>query len=98
MRSGKLSESAGLTSGSRLPFGSCMPSGEQEFVGVDYAFSLAVETHVEAGVGTRRFRWRLKAPGASDFPSTQTFATKREAMKDGEAALDRARQRGRLRP
>ena len=65
---------------------------------VDYAFSLDVETYVEAGSSTRRFRWRLKAPDSSDFRSTQTFATKREATKDGEAALDRARQKGRLRP
>ncbi len=61
---------------------------------MDYAFSLDVETYVEAGSSTRRFRWRLKAPDSKDFPSTQTFATKREATKDGEVALDRARQKG----
>ena len=65
---------------------------------MDCAFSLDVETHVEAGSSTRRFRWRLKAPDDRDFPSSRTFATKREAIKDGEVALDRARQRGRLRP
>jgi hypothetical protein len=65
---------------------------------VDYAFSLNVETYVEAGSSTRRFRWRLKEPGNRDFPSSQTFATKREAIKDGELALNRAHQRGRLRP
>ena len=65
---------------------------------MDYAFSLDVETCVEAGTSTRRFRWRLRAPNNRDFPSTQTFATRREALKDGEVALDRARQRGRVRP
>jgi hypothetical protein len=65
---------------------------------VDCAFSLDVETYVEAGSSTRRFRWRLKAPDNRDFPSIQTFATRREAIRDGEAALNRARQKGRLRP
>jgi hypothetical protein len=65
---------------------------------VDYAFSLDVEACVEAGSSTRRFRWRLSAPDKRDFRSAQTFATKREAIKDGQAALDRARQNGRLRP
>ena len=62
-------------------------------------FSLDVETYIEAGSNSRRFRWRLKETGSNrDMSSSQTFATKREAMKDGEVALDRARQRGRLRP
>ena len=65
---------------------------------MDYAFSLDVETYVDAGSSTRRFRWRLKAPDNRDFPSTQTFATRREAIKDGEAALNRALRKGRLRP
>ena len=78
-----------------------MLSAEQEMVVsvlTKPAFSVDVETCVEAGVSTRRFRWRLKAPGNQDHPSTQTFATRREALKDGEIALDRALQRGRLRP
>lgn len=63
-----------------------------------HVFSLDVETCVEEKGSTRRFRWRLRAPGNPDFPSTETFATKREATRNGEVALDRACQRGRIRP
>lgn len=62
------------------------------------AFTFDVETCVDSGVDLRRFRWRLIAAGEGNLPSTQTFATKREAVRDGELALQRARARGRLRP
>ena len=45
---------------------------------------------------TRRFRWRLKAPGQPDQASTESFATRREAVQAGEIALQRAIQRGRI--
>ena len=60
--------------------------------------SFDVETCVDTDVDLRRFRWRLIAAGEGNLPSTQTFATKREAVRDGELALQRARARGRLRP
>ena len=59
---------------------------------------LHVETYVEPGTSIRRFGWLLRAPDSPDYLSSQTFATRREAMKDSELAVDRARQRGRLRP
>ncbi|WP_375461732.1 hypothetical protein [uncultured Enterovirga sp.] len=62
------------------------------------AFTYEIESYVDEEIGLRRFRWRLKDPAATDFAASHTFATKREATKDAEIALARARQRGRLRP
>ena len=62
------------------------------------AFSVDVETYVDEEVNLRRFRWRLKAVDGMSVPSSHSFATKREAVRDGEIALERARHRGRLRP
>ena len=61
------------------------------------AFSFDVEVHVDDEVGLRRYRWRLKGD-AGQRPSQDTFATKREATKAGEIALQRARERGRISP
>jgi hypothetical protein len=62
-------------------------------------FKFEIETCVEAGVELRRFRWRLKSlDNHEEFPSSCTYATKREALKDAELALKRAGERGRLRP
>lgn len=62
-------------------------------------FSFEIETCIEAGVDLRRFRWRLKSPDdQQDLPSSFTYATKREALKDAEIALKRASERGRIRP
>ncbi len=47
-------------------------------------------------VRTRRFAWRLRAPGQQELPSPQSFATRREAVADGEIARQRALQRGRI--
>ena len=58
------------------------------------AFSMDVETCIEPGTSTRRFRWRLTAPRQPSRVSAETFATKREATKDGEIALERARHPG----
>jgi hypothetical protein len=62
------------------------------------AFSLDVEITNEPGASTRRFRWRLTAPYQTPLLSHDTYATKREAMRDGEIALERARLRRRLHP
>lgn len=61
-------------------------------------FSLDVEMHVDEEVGRRRYRWRLKAADEGERPSGETFATKKEATKAGENALQRARQWGRISP
>ena len=58
---------------------------------------LAIEPHIEAGFTLRRFRWVLSRWGESSFPSPGTYATKREALKEGEVALGRARDKGRIR-
>ena len=56
-----------------------------------------VEVHVDDEVGLHRYRWRLK--GAEGLrPSPESLATKREATKAGEVALQRARERGRISP
>lgn len=58
--------------------------------------SVDVVSYVAEEVGQRRFLWRLKAPGEAEVPSTESFATKREASAHGQIALQRARQRGRI--
>ena len=65
---------------------------------MEHAFSFDIETCVEEKAGFRRYRWHLKAPGDPDLACQVTYATKREAVKEAEAALKRARDRGRLRP
>ncbi len=62
------------------------------------SFSFEVEGFVLDGVGLRRFRWRLKGADEPERPSSESFATKREATMAGEIALQRARQRGRISP
>jgi hypothetical protein len=58
--------------------------------------SMDIEAQVSDEVNLRRFRWRLKAPGQSDQPSPESFATKREAIQAGTIALRRAIQKGRI--
>jgi hypothetical protein len=60
------------------------------------AFDL--ELCLEPSASTRRFRWRLTDARNFELLSSDTYATRREAQKEGEIALGRARQRGRLRP
>jgi hypothetical protein len=47
-------------------------------------------------VSTRRFRWRLNEAGQVGVASPESFATKREAVRAGEVAVQRALQKGRL--
>jgi hypothetical protein len=47
-------------------------------------------------VSTRRFRWRLSAAGQAAVASSDSFATRREALRAGEVAFQRAVQRGRI--
>lgn len=65
---------------------------------VQSEISVDVESFVEPDVQLRRFRWRLKDCGSSEYTSPNSFATKREAVREGEVALQRAIQRGRVRP
>ena len=60
------------------------------------AIRLDVERYVSEELGMRRFRWSLKAPGEPPRPSTHSFATRREAVRDGQFALQRAIQKGRM--
>jgi hypothetical protein len=60
------------------------------------AIRLDVEGYVSDDLGLRRFRWSLKAPGEVPRPSTESFATRREAVRDGQLALQRAVQKGRI--
>jgi hypothetical protein len=73
-----------------------MLSGYQELHKVNDAIRLDVERYVSEEVGMRRFRWSLKAPGEPPRPSTESFATRREAVRDGQLALERAIQKGRI--
>jgi hypothetical protein len=57
---------------------------------------LEIVPYTEGGAG-RRFRWVLKAAGEQDLTSTLGFATEREALKQGEVALERAKLKKRLR-
>jgi len=56
---------------------------------VQSSFSFEVEGFVLDGVGLRRFRWRLKGAEEPERPSSESFATKREASMAGEIALQR---------
>ena len=60
------------------------------------AISVEIVAFVSEEIGQRRFRWRLRAPGETEVPSQESFATKREAAAQGEIALQRALQRGRI--
>lgn len=62
------------------------------------SFRFEVEHHVSAEVGLRRYRWLLKSENQEQRFSSESFATKREATKAGEVALERARQRGVISP
>ena len=63
---------------------------------VGRAISVEVVSFVSEEIGQRRFKWRLRAPGETEVPSQESFATKREAASHGEIALQRALQRGRI--
>jgi hypothetical protein len=63
---------------------------------VKIEISVDVESYVAEEVGQRRFVWRLKSPGEAEVPSSESFATKREAFAHGQIALERALQRGRI--
>jgi hypothetical protein len=65
---------------------------------VQSSFTFEVEMFVPDEIGLRRYRWRLKGAGEGERPSSESFATKREATMAGEIALQRARQRGRISP
>ncbi len=58
---------------------------------------LKIEPHVEDGATRRGFRWVLREPDEWPLFSKEVFATRREAERAGEAALKRARERGRIR-
>lgn len=58
------------------------------------SFRFEVEPTEVAELGLRRYRWLLKAGDEDLRFSSESFATKREATKAGEIALERARQRG----
>jgi hypothetical protein len=58
--------------------------------------SVEVVPFVSEEIGQRRFKWRLRAPGETEVLSHESFATKREAAAQGEIALQRAFQRGRI--
>jgi hypothetical protein len=60
------------------------------------AISLDIVSVVAEEIGQRRFKWRLRAPGETEMPSQESFATKREAAAQGQIALQRAVQRGRI--
>ena len=62
------------------------------------SFSFEVEPAVSAEVGLLRYRWLLKSGNQVRGFSSESFATKREATKAGEIALERARQRGGIFP
>lgn len=59
---------------------------------------LLVEPVVDQDTGGVRHRWRLVAHPEPDLMSAITYATRREAMREGEVAMERARSRGALRP
>ena len=59
-------------------------------------FSLDVVLSPEIGTSARLFRWQLTSSKGQQRLSPETFATRREAMREGEVQLERARQRGRI--
>jgi hypothetical protein len=58
--------------------------------------SVDVVSYVAEEVGQRRFLWRLRNTAEGEVPSSESFATKREASAHGQIALQRALQRGRI--
>lgn len=58
---------------------------------------LHIEPNTEPGSTQRGFRWKLTSDENWPLFSKEVFATRREAEREGEAALRRARERGRLR-
>ncbi len=56
-----------------------------------------VVSHVDEGTNLRRFGWVLYSTNDHPLPSSSTYATKREATKEAQIALERAKKRGRLR-
>jgi hypothetical protein len=59
-------------------------------------FSLVIVPADAVDVSTRRFHWKLVSSDGHERPSAETFSTRREAMREGEIQLERARQRGRI--
>ena len=59
---------------------------------------LSIQPNAEPGPSQRGFRWKLSSV-SDNWPliSREVFATRREAEKHGQAALLRARGRGRIR-
>lgn len=57
---------------------------------------MSLEVEFAGSVTERRFRWRLTARSEADRASSETFATKREAVLAGTAALEKAQLRGRI--
>jgi hypothetical protein len=63
---------------------------------VKNAVTLDVEP-VSDEVDVRRFRWKIEAPGAPAQASKESFATQREALREGQIALQRTVQKKRVR-
>jgi hypothetical protein len=57
---------------------------------------MSLEVEYAGSTEERRFRWRLKAQSEADRASPETFATRREAVQAGTAALEKAVERGRI--
>jgi hypothetical protein len=57
---------------------------------------MRLEVEPAESVNERRFRWRLTARNEADRASPETFATRREAVQAGTAALEKAIERGRI--
>ncbi|MBM0207473.1 hypothetical protein JNW90_34225 [Micromonospora sp. STR1s_5] len=60
------------------------------------AISLDIVSVVAEEMGQGRFKWRLRARGETEMPPQESFPTKREAAAQGQIALQRAVQRGRI--
>jgi hypothetical protein len=57
---------------------------------------MSLEVEFAGSTTERRFRWRLTARSEADRASPETFATRREAVQAGTAALEKAIERGRI--
>lgn len=57
---------------------------------------MSLEVEFAGSENERRFRWRLTAHSEADRSSPETFATRREAVQAGTAALEKAQERGRI--
>jgi hypothetical protein len=57
---------------------------------------MSLEVEYAGSANERRFRWRLTARHEADRSSPETFATRREAVQAGTAALEKAIERGRI--